>query len=137
MWCSIFSKLSRNLQNWSMCFPFHSFNWLNCSLIEATFTWEVKWTHTGLRFQTGVKTSSVYTSKDKEMTEHRSEIFNQKKSHTSLSSFRLSMLLTYSESKETFLSDLLHWNYRLASSLVSFTQYNNIKIINIGWITEI
>ena len=25
-----------------------------------TFTWEVKWTHTGLRFQTSVKTSSVH-----------------------------------------------------------------------------
>ena len=24
------------------------------------FTWETKWTHTGLRFQTGVKTSSVH-----------------------------------------------------------------------------
>ena len=27
---------------------------------KSTFTWEVKWTHTGLRFQTGVKTSSVH-----------------------------------------------------------------------------
>ena len=28
--------------------------------IKSTFTWEAKWTHTGLRFQTGVKTSSVH-----------------------------------------------------------------------------
>ena len=27
---------------------------------KSTFTWEAKWTHTGLRFQTGVKTSSVH-----------------------------------------------------------------------------
>ena len=27
---------------------------------NRTFTWEVKWTHTGLRFQTSVKTSSVH-----------------------------------------------------------------------------
>ena len=26
----------------------------------STFTWEAKWSHTGLRFQTGVKTSSVH-----------------------------------------------------------------------------
>ena len=26
----------------------------------SSFTWETKWTHTGLRFQTGVKTSSVH-----------------------------------------------------------------------------
>ena len=27
---------------------------------KGTFTWEAKWTHTGLRFQAGVKTSSVH-----------------------------------------------------------------------------
>ena len=27
---------------------------------KSTFTWEAKWTHTGLRFWTGVKTSSVH-----------------------------------------------------------------------------
>ena len=27
---------------------------------KSTFTWEVKWTHTGLRFQTGLETSSVH-----------------------------------------------------------------------------
>ena len=27
---------------------------------KSTFTWEMKWTYTGLRFQTGVKTSSVH-----------------------------------------------------------------------------
>ena len=28
--------------------------------IQSTFTWEAKWTHTVLRFQTGVKTSSAH-----------------------------------------------------------------------------
>ena len=33
---------------------------INVGEIKNTFTWETKWTHTGLRFQTGLKKSSVY-----------------------------------------------------------------------------
>ena len=35
-------------------------NYLFPDEIKSKFTWEAKWTHTGLRFQTGVKTSSVH-----------------------------------------------------------------------------
>ena len=35
------------------------FKYKNSCTVKNTFTWEAKWTHIGLRFQTGVKTSSV------------------------------------------------------------------------------
>ena len=38
----------------------HVITRLDYTISESTFTWEVKWTHTGLRFQTGLKTSSVH-----------------------------------------------------------------------------
>ena len=30
------------------------------AITKSTFTWQTKWTHTGLKFQTSVKTNSVY-----------------------------------------------------------------------------
>ena len=35
------------------------FKYKNSCTVKNTFTWEAKWTYTGLRFQTGMKTSSV------------------------------------------------------------------------------
>ena len=35
------------------------FKYKNSCTVKNTFTWEAKWTHIGLRFQTGVKTSSA------------------------------------------------------------------------------
>ena len=40
-------------------FKYKNFKYKNSCTVKNTFTWEAKWTHIGLRFQTGVKTSSV------------------------------------------------------------------------------